>query len=240
MKAGKTAGELARETVTGEKVRRPADEYTLKYWDRVNNPEKHKLTLDDIRVGIHRNLNKYAQEAADVDFEYTEDNKALLTDLSYYCAGDERYEASELTRNRPSLKKGILILGSYGVGKSIIMRACLPFLGSAQGICTAIVKACEKTNTFTAYTKGDWYFDDLGTEPKAKFSKAESSPLFTDIIEARHYNNRYGHSPNKTHITTNLLHEELEEKYGERVGSRINEMFNMYFLDGPDYRQKLN
>ena len=35
----------------------------------------------------------------------------------------------------------------------------------------------------------------------------------------------------KTHITTNLNADELQEKYGERVLSRMREMFNLISFD---------
>ncbi len=35
----------------------------------------------------------------------------------------------------------------------------------------------------------------------------------------------------KTHITTNLNAEELEERYGNRVRSRLREMFNLISFD---------
>lgn len=35
----------------------------------------------------------------------------------------------------------------------------------------------------------------------------------------------------KTHITTNLNAQELEEKYGERVRSRMRAMFNLFAFD---------
>lgn len=65
-------------------------------------------------------------------------------------------------------------------------------------------------------------FDDLGTEDEKKHFGNESNVMAEIML------NRYDKAilRGKTHITTNLSGDEIEQRYGTRVRSRMREMFN--------------
>ncbi|MEK6878907.1 MAG: ATPase, partial [Nanoarchaeota archaeon] len=71
-------------------------------------------------------------------------------------------------------------------------------------------------------------FDDMGTEDDRKNYGNESN-VMADVMLNRYDNKR--NLIRKTHITTNLTTEEMEQRYGSRVRSRMREMFNLVIFD---------
>ncbi|NID09346.1 hypothetical protein [Fibrivirga algicola] len=158
--------------------------------------------------------------------------------LVFYFMGDERGAMNAGL----SLRKGLLLHGGKGTGKSVIMRlfARNPFQGFEWKPTADIVNEYGKKDnaeaTIEKYSEmvlnahlANYYnqthrgfcFDDLGAEKVASnFGKEE---IMITILEAR-YNNCRGP---KTHITTNLSLDELEKRYSERTMDRLYQMFNM-------------
>jgi len=176
------------------------------------------------------------------EFKYVPANQKLLNSLAYYAAQDHNfcqtgYDLSESAEgrsiNKLSLKKGILILGRYGVGKTTIMRALARVIGAKQTTAMHIVDAYNDANSLKRFELGSWYFDDVGRERSARFAKKTDAPIMSDLIEKRYFN-----QSGITLLTTNLSIEEISDVYGPRVESRLWEMFNMYALGGVDYRKE--
>lgn len=224
-----------------KKEARKRNEAERAYFESLRNSDEQKTyTLDEARRIAWANLNELSLKQNGVKFEITDFNTPLLSELARYVSKDEDFGKDEGWRNKPHLRKGIMIFGSFGAGKSLIMRSFLPMLDCGQRIAEHVVSEYERTDNYSRFTKGDWYFDDLGNEPQPKFAKADALPIFSEILERRYYFNSYGHSPNKTYITTNHKPSKLGEVYGPRIESRLTEMFNIWFLDGQDYRKKFN
>jgi len=84
-------------------------------------------------------------------------------------------------------------------------------------------------STIQQYGDSRFYcFDDLGVEPTGRFFGKDCN-VMGEVILSRYelfLNNRI-----KTHSTTNLNAQELEERYGNRVRSRMREMFNLIGFD---------
>ncbi len=136
------------------------------------------------------------------------------------------------------LKKGILLSGPIGCGKTSIMQLIKPFVYARNDY---KVKTCrelsfefakygyEALNNYTLKTHNQnklsgYCFDDLGAEQQIKHFGNDCNVMAEVLIS------RYEHfvlDDSITHITTNLSASEIEKAYGNRVRSRLRQMFNL-------------
>ena len=142
-----------------------------------------------------------------------------------------------------SFRKGILLTGPVGCGKTSLMHLAKFFL---PGENRHIVKSCrdvcfefsqEGYTVIRKYSqqslnKDDspktYCFDDLGTESTLKYYGNDCN-VMAEILLSRY--DMFIHHQMKTHITTNLNGDEIEEMYGIRVRSRMRELFNLIAFD---------
>lgn len=151
------------------------------------------------------------------------------------------------------LSKGICLQGTYGQGKTKLMELFkfntrgsfiikpaneLAFSYQRDGA-KAIDKYSDPIPTLSFKTEayGQDFFelciDDVGIETEQKHF-GSSSNVVADLIMMRY---AHGSLKGKTHITTNLNGDGVEEMYGPRVRSRFREMFNTVTMpNGPDRR----
>lgn len=183
-------------------------------------------------------------------FEISDYNKSIIYLLCQYFSQDPKFEESGF-----SLKKGIMLVGPVGCGKTTIMKA----FGRNSTNGYAIV-ACRKVSTdYTDKNEGGhlalnkyssllptyadrnfgqkelgFCFDDLGTEGTKKHFGNEMD-VMAEII----YNRYDAGLLSKTHFTANLTSDDIDETYGQRVRSRLREMCNFISFDpkAPDYRK---
>jgi energy-coupling factor transporter ATP-binding protein EcfA2 len=168
---------------------------------------------------------------------YHEDHDLLLTLLVYAIGDNESAQKRNL-----DLKKGLLLSGPIGCGKTTLMTLVSYFfpperqyqVKSAREVSFEYEK--EGYETITRYSKIHpgklntiiWCFDDLGIEQPQKYYGNECNVLAEILLS------RYELFVNRgipTHVTTNLSASELEEKYGNRIRSRMREMFNLVAFD---------
>ena len=133
------------------------------------------------------------------------------------------------------LKKGILLSGPVGCGKTSLMkliRYITPHYQAYEMIPTRNVTFAFNYigySTIEQYGDSRFYcFDDLGVEPTGRFFGKDCN-VMGEVILSRYelfINHRV-----KTHGTTNLNAQELEERYGNRVRSRMRELFNLIGFD---------
>ena len=178
--------------------------------------------------------------------------------VMYYFLKDENFFlCSNLNvLSRPSFDKGLLIVGSFGNGKTSIMLAIEKTLRGLKGFHFRSFNANEVVKMFESIkndnyaidlsrkdfdnkmTRGDVYFDDLKTERDASnFGKVN---LFKEILEMRSQKN------NKTYVTMNYKQgfdndiekaiDEIAERYGDRVYDRVYQMFNIIEFKGKSQR----
>lgn len=171
--------------------------------------------------------------------------EVIYTVLKYFLQADD-FNSYGVIKNKPSLKKGLLIYGNYGVGKSQLFEIIrnmgreLATKANCNDLWFSQISAGSFVDEYMAstkddhtnfkvenYYKGKLYIDDMGFEKKA-FNKTE---LFGQVLFER---NKRG---SKTFVTTNLKPSELTEKYGERIGDRIPEMFNIINWSGESFRE---
>ena len=189
-----------------------------------------------------------------VDFNETKETIDNIEPVIKYFLQDESFKDCKNVSHQfnPSLKKGLLIIGGYGNGKSSVMEAIrlslqnygLSFAFRNMNDVVTDYEACEDQThkkTFWHYvTSGNCCFDDVKTESEASnFGKVN---LFKSIIEKRYLNKDI-----KTHLTCNYSDsfpydlekglDEFGEKYGGRVYDRMTEMFNVIEFKGKSMRK---
>ena len=167
--------------------------------------------------------------------------RKIMNDIFLYAEGDS------------GTRKGLLLTGDYGTGKSTIMQILnkyLWFIGgrdsgdypiggfridSASYVATGFsMKGRDYLELYT-YNGGiprTICFDELGREPIPSKHFGTELNVMQYILQCR-YELRY---ECKTHITTNLSIEEIQERYGAYIADRINEMFNVIELKGSSRR----
>ncbi len=180
----------------------------------------------------------------DVDFEVDSHNKSFLGHFCRYWNQDLAFEVLE----NISLQKGLMVFGSFGTGKTssfqIIQRIAkqyqVPQLWfpsiSAQEVVTKFNVEKNKEDVVQYYSKGVFLFDDLGSETAGnnifQYGKEE---VFVRILLNRY--RIFETKGIKTHITTNLNIDGIENRYGRQISDRFRQMFNLVKLDGPSRRK---
>lgn len=181
-----------------------------------------------------RIIERKGKELYGEHFRIFPEDYPLIAKLLAYILKDEE----TCTQNGISLKKGVLLTGPVGCGKTSLMTVLRFF---QPGDNRYIVKSCrdvsfefiqEGYSVILKYSKQAfnqdkpkmYCFDDLGTENNLKYYGNECN-VMTEILLSR-----YDHFVTRqmiTHITTNLNSSEIESLYGIRVRSRMREMFNL-------------
>lgn len=165
------------------------------------------------------------------------DYRVLFQLLVYFYRDFENAE-----RFGMDLRKGILLTGPIGCGKTslmflmrylltrdfqYIMRDCrtigIEFIKEGYPV---IEKYTAKSfiSTSEGFVPRTYCFDDLGLEPNFKHFGNEAN-VMAEILLSRYP--LFLHEKMLTHATTNLSSDELEKLYGNRVRSRMREMFNL-------------
>ncbi len=163
----------------------------------------------------------------------------LIKAICFRLSNDPRFE----TELGYSFKKGLIIRGLPGIGKSfpIQMLADNP-INRIQIITMAeITQSVIDEGEFRKINFGDHqivYFDDVGTEwdgiEKIKHYGSEINWFKTYIEE---FYAKYTGAFHRLMFTTNDSFDVLQDKYGYRVRSRLAEMFNLIDVHGNDLRR---
>ena len=181
----------------------------------------------------HKGLELYGNS-----FKILESDYSIIYKLLAYFLKDE----PTCFQYNLDLKKGILLSGPVGCGKTSLMnlmKYLIPtehkfYLKPCRDISFEFIQ--EGYDVIHKYSKGKLYqsdpkticFDDLGTENNLKYFGNECNVMAEillsryDIFISKHI---------QTHITTNLSASEIETQYGNRVRSRMRAMFNLIAYD---------
>lgn len=134
-----------------------------------------------------------------------------------------------------SPKRGLLLMGTVGNGKSTMLKAIARYLGPR-----ADSKSADEI--FANYKDANsWYgiddkhvllIDDLGTEPECFNNYGEKHYPIAELLMKRYSSNAV------TVIATNLTKSQILERYGDRVRERIDETFAVLTYREPSYRTR--
>lgn len=227
-----------------------------KYLEKVRNPKKDRelVMIDKEFVWERFKKHYFESEGVRYDTKSADSIQNLKALVSYFVGDIETFRKCPNVNllSIPDLKKGLLIMGNYGNGKTSVMRALeksfigtnIAFKGYSANELVLMYEGCETPFAKADFTKrimhsGTRYFDDVLTERQANnYGKAN---LLKDVIEER-YSRRL-----RTYISCNYPDhaigniekglEQFGEKYGSRVYDRLFDMFNIVEFTGKSYRK---
>lgn len=181
-------------------------------------------------------------------FEITDFNREIIDHLCLYFSNDPNFKGDP--------KKGIMLMGTPGVGKTHLMNffAKNPKASYTIPTCKVITEryankwSHEEKSTIEYYSElkradvgHQWdqvelgtCFGDLGAEAGESSSYGNRKNVMEEIIFNRYESNLPFYF---THFTTNLNAAELGQKYGDRFKDRLREMCNVYVINGPSFRK---
>ena len=171
-------------------------------------------------------------------FQLVDDDRSILFKLCNYMIKDE----ANCEKLNIDVNKGILLSGPVGCGKTSLMkllRCLVPHQKNYKIIPSRnIVFGFNHLGykTIEDYGNTHYYcFDDLGVEPFGRHYGKDCN-VMGEILLSRY--DLFLEYHVKTHATTNLNAQELEERYGKRVRSRMRELFNLIAFENgtPDKR----
>jgi DNA replication protein DnaC len=162
------------------------------------------------------------------------DNRKFITAICFFLSNDPRFE----TELNLSFKKGLLIRGTSGVGKTHIVR-CVEKNGLYPILTLSMLDINFELQAYGEYEikLGDnkmIYLDDVGTEETPAMHFGNKIHFFKNTIEGLYL--KRGSIFRNLIVSTNLNFKDIEDKYGFRVASRMREMFNVIDVTGKDMR----
>lgn len=174
----------------------------------------------------------------------TEDHPTLQLLLIYFLNDEQMAKTCNI-----DLTKGILLAGPVGSGKTTIMTLMKNVAAQDKRF---FVKPCREVSfefikdgyqTIDKYSTTKHFnnlrrnicFDDLGTEKNLKYFGNECN-VMAEILLSRY--DLFIKRRTLTHLTTNLMADEIEAAYGNRLRSRLRSMLNLitFPANTPDKR----
>ena len=202
---------------------------------------------------IYRRFIFYAQQRVP-RFAVDEMNQPFIHQLlAYFSANQAECQTLDI-----DLKKGLLLMGPVGCGKTTLMKLCEDFFHTPFRIVASrkisqqfvqegyavLVRYGARSyrikhmgyGPIVQYNQPITYcLDDVGAEPATKHFGNDCN-VIAEILQDRY--EQFTQHRMITHLTTNLNADELAQYYGHRVRSRLREMGNLIsFSDqAPDRR----
>lgn len=168
-----------------------------------------------------------------------DDNKGLITALCFFLSNDERFETDFDPKLKYSFRRGLLIRGISGIGKTHLVR-CIEDNLLNPILTLSMVDVTDELRAYGEYDielkgKRVIYLDDVGTEQTPIVHFGTHIHFFKNFIESIYHKN-VNNGFRFLIISTNLSFQQISEKYGFRVASRMRDMFNVIDVSGKDMR----
>ena len=157
------------------------------------------------------------------------------------------------TLTMPTTKRGILLCGNCGNGKTTSMNAFLSVSKYLEVVRRRTLMAegevpkgmainATSARRLTQVAKDEvamneaklshvLCIDDVGLEPTEVLDFGNAINPVIEILEHRYRNQLF------TFITTNLTPKQIREKYGDRIADRFNEIMKCIVYDNPTFRK---
>lgn len=162
----------------------------------------------------------------------TNNVRVAVGQVALWFSRDERFEGD--------IRKGLMLRGNVGTGKSLIASALSQIILEVRDIVPKFIHASELQDLYIrndyeeidivkkrAYT----IIDDVGVESVETKNFGNVKEPFIDVFDYRYREQK------QTVITTNLAPSEIKELYGTRIIDRFRECMNDFVLDGESFRK---
>lgn len=163
-------------------------------------------------------------------------NESIIEQLYFYLRLDEQFSGD--------LNKGIMLMGKYGSGKTIIMQAITEMYNAVihslhiQRPLLKFFKSSDlqnilKEKPINTFSRRPLVIDEFGREPKQIMDFGNLKSPMIELLCERYDNGAW------THGTSNFTLETLcsENQYGKMTGDRLKSMFNFIELKGESRRK---
>ena len=212
-------------------------EFTREYLRRMNAPKFPTFdTAPQFLAWVIERGTKVLQLEEGREFTLDGENLEVYQNLASYFTGDYQIWPCSLDR-----RKGLLIFGRYGCGKSLMMRLFGQNPRQSFRIVSsrAIAEDYRLNNDMAPhkaaipnYSSSKFFghsvlglcIDDMGAESE-RSNYGNVSNVIAEIIQDR-YDIPALRGP-MTHIVTNATPKQLRKAYGERVYDRLRGLFNI-------------
>lgn len=196
--------------------------------------EKLEETKNIWTAGMMLKLIRWTSEN-DFDKKLIEDENTmpLIKAVCFFLSEDERFE----TELGFSLKKGLWIRGTAGLGKTHVIR-CVEKNGLNPIDIFSMIEISEIVKEEGEYVlptalSRKIYLDDVGSEEAFITHYGTRINWFKDFLETFYLRSK---NYAKLIVSTNYNFDLTEKKYGFRIRSRIKDMFNIIDVQGKDLR----
>lgn len=207
-----------------------------------------------VKSELWKRFKYFFKLSTNTDFQLNDDSKRNISLVFQYFLRDEQFFSNPCLRpnlSNPSFKKGLLIIGGYGIGKTQIILAMEKALSSFGGRGFKFYSANEVVQKFESCSlpmdRSEFYrrinagivlFDDITAERTA--NNFGHINIIREVLEQRYANGKLTHAilnykegfEGNVKETLSLLN----EKYGNRVYDRLFEMFNFVEFAGKSRR----
>lgn len=165
------------------------------------------------------------------EFIINNHNKEVINQVYYYLTGSLKFEGNP--------KKGLLLAGGFGTGKTTILKAVVRIIEYYTPLRFRFIPCVEmateiKTLGVKFFETRPIILDEIGRESKTIKDYGTKIRPIQEILAMR-YNSRAW-----TLGTTNFNTQTLAEFYGGYIEDRLKEMFNIIEVKGESFRKNDN